>query len=82
MRKKITSLMLAAFILLSMLPVLASAAQVSLPNLKSKSYESNLNPYTAAGYKNACTWYAWGRAHEVLGVKLPAWSNEIGRAHV
>lgn len=35
----------------------------------SKSFYSSTNPFYALGkdYVGECTWYAWGRAHEVTG---------------
>ncbi|MBQ9001376.1 MAG: CHAP domain-containing protein [Eggerthellaceae bacterium] len=53
-------------------------------DLASAAYQSNINPFYAAGYGgNAtngyggeCTWYAWGRAYEKLGVSLPCRGNE------
>lgn len=40
--------------------------RTSSPNGVSYYYLNN-NPFYAAGYVGECTWYAWGRAYEILG---------------
>ena len=48
----------------------------------SSAYTSPTNPF-AANYTGQCTWYAWGRAKEKMGVELPCrgeaknWINEV-----
>jgi surface antigen/pimeloyl-ACP methyl ester carboxylesterase len=39
------------------------------------SYTKAVNPFTAAGWGNQCTAFAWGRAHEVTGISLPFRGN-------
>lgn len=39
------------------------------------SYSKAINPFTAAGWGNQCTAFAWGRAHEVTGKQLPFRGN-------
>lgn len=39
-------------------------------DLESKHYQS-LNIYTKAGYRGQCTWFVWGRVHELYGANLP-----------
>ena len=48
--------------------------RLTQPEKSSKYYNSNENPFQAAGYGilpngGNCTAYAWGRAYEILGVK-------------
>ena len=67
-------------------PGIAEAAgfsqRTSSPNGVSYYYSSS-NPFYSAGYVGECTWYAWGRAYEILGTRpyLPTsgagrWFNE------
>lgn len=43
------------------------------PKLNEENYDKISNPYMQAGlFDNGnCTWYAWGRAAEILGYELP-----------
>lgn len=41
------------------------------PNLYSNSYNKTVNPFAQSNLYGQCTWYAWGRANEVKGTKLP-----------
>lgn len=43
----------------------------STAGVDSAHYQAN-NPYTSSGLRGQCTWYVWGRASEVLGIKLPS----------
>lgn len=45
-------------------------ASLTQPDFSSPSYNGK-NPFTAVGCRRQCTWYAWGRAHERLGIELP-----------
>ena len=63
-------------------------------NLSGEAYQTAVNPFFAAGfggrasdgYDGECTWYAWGRAYEKLGVALPCrgnantWTTEAANA--
>lgn len=59
------------------LPIKATTfvARTSAPDSNNAYYYSNMNPYYASGYapgagldaQGNCTWYAWGRAYEILG---------------
>lgn len=44
------------------------------PNLYSSSYNAS-NPFAQCNLYGQCTWYAWGRANEVLGVNIPCRNN-------
>ena len=47
-------------------------------DLSKSEYSTTLNPFSAYAYSNVgCTWYAWGRAYEVLGVNLPVLGNAV-----
>ena len=39
-------------------------------NLGHEGYVSSINPYLNVGNGVECTWYAWGRAYEKLGIRL------------
>jgi len=63
-------------------------------NLAGAAYQTTINPFYARGYggrdtdgyDGECTWYAWGRAYEKLGVSLPCrghatnWTSEAQSA--
>ena len=63
-------------------------------NLSCEAYQTTINPFFASGYggrasdgyDGECTWYAWGRAKEKLGVSLPCrgnandWTKEAANA--
>lgn len=60
----------------------AFTQRTSSPN-GNKYYYTNINVFYKYGYVGECTWYAWGRAYEILGSapKLPTsgagrWYNE------
>lgn len=64
--------------MLSLLPLSAAAVEPGGADLNGAAYRSAVNPYFGAysgsgrtGAGGACTWYAWGRAYEKLGVSLP-----------
>lgn len=44
-------------------------ARTSAPQRGNSWYYSSANPYYSAGYVGQCTWYAQGRASEILGTK-------------
>ena len=44
------------------------------PSWNSSAY-NNSNPFAASGYYGQCTWYAWGRAYELMGKSLPCKGN-------
>jgi surface antigen len=43
---------------------------IKAPVWTSSAYNEE-NPFAQLGYYGQCTWYAWGRAYEVTGRKLP-----------
>lgn len=49
------------------IPVSAYSARTSAPNSGNGYFYSNSNPFYAGGYTGQCTWYAFGRAYEILG---------------
>ncbi len=61
-----------------------SARYVSVDHLANHPAYNSLNPYTKASFYGQCTWYAWGRMYEKMGVMLPSrmgnakdWLNNI-----
>lgn len=44
------------------------------PNLYSASYNAS-NPFAQCNLYGQCTWYAWGRANEILGINIPCRNN-------
>lgn len=75
-QKRIISLFLAIMMLFSVLPagtMTASADSFTIrstaPSSSNEYYYSNKNPFYSAGYSGQCTWYAYGRAYEILGKK-------------
>jgi len=60
-------------IVLNFCPAVASASE-TVPNLSSPAY-SYQNPFYNSGYWGQCTWFAWGRAKEKLGLSLPYRGN-------
>lgn len=57
-------------LIVCMFSVLVASAQVSEPNLDSSAYiRGGPNPF-AELYSGQCTWYAWGRAKEKMGVGI------------
>lgn len=40
-------------------------------NVESSHYQAD-NPYTSSGLRGQCTWFVWGRVHEVFGIYLPS----------
>ena len=77
--KKITSFCLGVFLVLTLIaPVKVSAASLT-PNLNHAGYNS-ASPFiqTSASLRGQCTWFAWGRTYEKLGIKLN--SNFWGHA--
>lgn len=45
----------------------AYSQRTSSPNGVNYYYNGGLNPFYAVGLVGECTWYAWGRAYEILG---------------
>lgn len=45
------------------------SSRTSAPSSSNQYFYSNKNPFYSAGYKGQCTWYAYGRAYEILGSK-------------
>ena len=86
MKKRYMAFLLAVLMLLTLLPVTAFGVGNYGVNLGSAAYQTNLNPFFASGYggrisdgyDGECTWYAWGRAYEKLGVSLPCRGNATG----
>ena len=75
--KKIFLIILLAVIIASffLFPnVLFAAPDVNLPSYITEP--DGLNPFKDLGVDSGnCTWYAWGRANEVMGVELPVLGN-------
>lgn len=40
-------------------------------DIEGYSYQAG-NPYVPAGYRGQCTWFVWGRVHEVYDIRIPA----------
>ena len=76
--KSIYSLILSFAIILGAIAPINVQAVSLVPNLTSTAYNSD-NIYTISGYKGQCTWFAYGRTLEKLGIKLPSefYSNAI-----
>jgi surface antigen len=49
-----------------------------LPNLAATEYTSSMNVYVPEGNGGECVAYVWGRADELLGIKLP-WQANAGQ---
>lgn len=56
----------------------AYTPRTSSPNGVSYYYSGN-NPFYSAGFVGECTWYAWGRAYEILGSRPSLPTNGAGR---
>lgn len=73
MKKKLLAAILALVMAVTMLPLPASAAftkRTAAPETNNKYYyDKSYNSLQ----QNQCTWYAWGRAYEITGVR-PRWS--------
>lgn len=61
-------------------PLKANAAESFVPNLSHAGYNKAASPFiqTRESLRGQCTWFAWGRTYEKLGVKLN--SNFYGDA--
>lgn len=46
-----------------------ASARTIAPDNSNSYYYSNKNPFYSAGHVGQCTWYAYGRAYELLGSK-------------
>lgn len=89
-KKIVMSLLFSLCIMVSIFQMTASAVGNYGVDLSSAAYQTSVNPFFAAGfggnssdgYPGQCTWYAWGRAYEKLGVSLPCrgyaddWTDE------
>lgn len=62
-------LILAIIMALQMMGTTAFAysARTTAPAANNSYYYSSANPFYSAGLTGNCTWYAWGRAYEILG---------------
>lgn len=62
-------LILAIIMALQMMGTTAFAysARTTAPVANNSYYYSSANPFYSAGFTGNCTWYAWGRAYEILG---------------
>lgn len=75
-KKFFTAFICVAMILLSVSEVFFSKeskveAAAAEPNWYGGAYEAGINIYAMSNLYGQCTWYAWGRAYELTGVKLP-----------
>ena len=70
-RNRGLSTLLACCILLTLLPATAFAysERTSAPASNNSYYYSSANPFYEDGWAGQCTWYAYGRAYEILGSK-------------
>lgn len=59
-------------------PMANFSPRTSSPN-GNKYWYSNLNVFYSAGFVGECTWYAWGRAYEILGSRPNLPTNGAGR---
>ena len=72
MKKRLLALLLAVMVVASCLTIGAAAddftPRTTAPDSNNEYYYSNINPfYAAGGLVGQCTWYAFGRAYEILG---------------
>ena len=74
--KKFLSRVLIVVMMVSVIPVTETnlrAASFSIrstaPEKSNQYYYSSKNPFYSSGYAGQCTWYAYGRAYEILGKK-------------
>lgn len=71
MKKRLLALLLAVLVVSSCLSIGAAAdysPRKTAPDSDNRYYYSNINPfYAAGGLVGQCTWYAFGRAYEILG---------------
>ncbi|MBR0481469.1 MAG: CHAP domain-containing protein [Firmicutes bacterium] len=73
-KKQLLSISLAiCILLLSFVPVFAVGSFGV--DLDSEGYGPDVNPFAAVGYRGECTWYAWGRAYEKTGQRVPCLGN-------
>jgi len=50
---------------------LKAEAAATEPNWYGGAYTAGVNVYAMSSWFGQCTWYAWGRAYELTGIKLP-----------
>ena len=71
MKKRLLALLLAVLVVSSFLTIGAAAdytPRKTAPDSDNRYYYSSINPfYAAGGLVGQCTWYAFGRAYEILG---------------
>ena len=72
--KRIITVLLSVLLMVSIIPagiVTTNAASFTIrssaPSKSNTYYYSSKNPFYTAGYAGQCTWYAYGRAYEILG---------------
>ena len=72
--KRIITVLLSVLLMVSIIPagiVTTNAASYTIrssaPSKSNTYYYSSKNPFYTAGYAGQCTWYAYGRAYEILG---------------
>ena len=68
-KKRKQKLQLIILMMVALVLITVSAFAGNTPNLSNNCY-SSINPFTQAGYDGQCTWFAWGRAYEKLGINL------------
>ena len=68
-KKRKHKLQLIILMIVTLVLLTVSAFAGNTPNLSNNCY-SSINPFTQAGYDGQCTWFAWGRAYEKLGINL------------
>ena len=56
----------------------AFAPRTSAPDRSNAWYYSSKNPYYVSNLAGQCTWYAWGRASEILGTSYVQKANGSG----
>ena len=68
-KKRKQKLQLIILMMVTMILFTVSVFAGNTPNLSNACYSSS-NPFTKAGWDGQCTWFAWGRAYEKLGINL------------
>ena len=72
MKKRLLSILLTLCMVCSVMPVMVLTAsayntRTTAPDSGNSYYYSSANPFYSAGLIGQCTWYAYGRAYEILG---------------
>lgn len=81
MRGRFLAGILAAALLCTAIPQTAYAADGFVPRTTDPGNNSNYtdgNPYAKFAGTNNCTYYAWGRARELLGYRPHVWEGNAG----